>query len=157
MPFQCDCCQKHFCVRHWAYEAHACAKAAGKDCRIFVCPLCNNGVKVVSGEDANVTFQRHRGSADCAKKVKKKCPTAGCKGNLGPANTFNCPHCKQDVCMKHRFEDSHPCQPPASKVPASAAVAAADNPAARPPAAQEKKKKKSFFSCLCGGKPRVQD
>mmetsp|Transcript_90580 Transcript_90580/g.157201 ORF Transcript_90580/g.157201 Transcript_90580/m.157201 type:complete len:176 (-) Transcript_90580:110-637(-) len=156
LPFQCDCCKQFYCVAHWTYEAHSCPKATGRDCRVIICPLCKNSVRLVAGEEVSVTFARHRDSKDCSKKVKKKCPAPGCKETLGIANTFHCPRCDQDVCLRHRFEDDHPCkkvQPSGGKpVPTGAWEGPAKTTvqlAAKP--------KKGFFCCLCGGKPKVRE
>lgn len=158
MPFTCDLCKADFCLQHRTYAAHNCPKAAGADCRVIVCPLCKKGVRIVPDEDLAVTYERHRASKDCEKKVVRKCPAKGCRETLGLVNTFHCTRCDQDVCMKHRFEEDHPCQPTAKPAVAptpkvvSAPVEAA--PQARP---VPKKKKGGFLSCLCGGKPKVVD
>lgn len=161
LPFECDMCQKVYCLDHRTYAAHSCPKAAGKDCRVIICPLCKNSVRVVPEEDVNATFDRHRRSPDCAKKEKKRCPAKGCKETLGIANTFKCDRCGQDVCLKHRYEDDHPCTPPQKAAPKQPPGAAAPQPprtAPQPPQAPKPKpKKKGLFACLCGGNPKVQE
>mmetsp|Transcript_30420 Transcript_30420/g.97268 ORF Transcript_30420/g.97268 Transcript_30420/m.97268 type:complete len:169 (-) Transcript_30420:20-526(-) len=149
LPFQCDACHGYYCLQHWTYAGHACTEAAGKDCRVILCPLCGNSVRLVHGEDVQVTFNRHKGSADCVKKVKRKCPVAGCRQTLGISSTFTCTRCGQDVCLNHRYEESHNCQPVVNKNPIIVSTPNTGAQAAKP--------KKGFFGCLCGGKPKVRD
>mmetsp|Transcript_43955 Transcript_43955/g.99089 ORF Transcript_43955/g.99089 Transcript_43955/m.99089 type:complete len:171 (+) Transcript_43955:74-586(+) len=150
LPFECDACHGFYCLQHWNYSGHSCARSQGKDCRVILCPLCKNAIRLVYGEDVSVTFARHEGSPDCVKKTKKKCPATGCKETLGPSNTFNCTRCGQDVCLRHRYEEEHPCHPKPSKH----AIAVNTTSAGGQPAGA---KKRGFFGCLCGGKPKVQD
>eukprot|EP00927_Polykrikos_kofoidii_P030735 TRINITY_DN26460_c0_g1_i1.p1 TRINITY_DN26460_c0_g1~~TRINITY_DN26460_c0_g1_i1.p1 ORF type:complete len:277 (-),score=27.36 TRINITY_DN26460_c0_g1_i1:121-840(-) len=125
LPFVCDRCHGKFCLDHFRYADHACPQAAGLDNRVLVCPLCAKGVKLVPGEDPDLTWQTHA-RADCPGGVssassKARCPVRNCKEKLTSLNTFNCTRCGACVCLKHRFEDAHNCP---------AAVAA---PVARPP------------------------
>jgi len=111
LPFTCDSCQRIFCLEHFRYEDHGCTLAAGKDNRVLVCPLCQEGIRLVPTEDANVTWERHCASG-CKGKVKtqvKRCPVAGCREELTVSNRFDCKRCNQRVCLKHRFEDTHTC------------------------------------------------
>lgn len=40
--------------------------------------------------------------------ARETCPAKGCKTKLNTMNSVVCPECK--VCLKHRFEDQHPCR-----------------------------------------------
>uniref|UniRef100_A0A7S1QN69 RanBP2-type domain-containing protein n=1 Tax=Alexandrium catenella TaxID=2925 RepID=A0A7S1QN69_ALECA len=119
LPFSCDQCGQLFCLDHFRYEAHSCTRAAGKDNRVLVCPLCQKGVKLVVGEDPNVTWERHV-ATDCAAPSggappkKERCPVPGCKEQLTSINRFDCGLCGRRVCLKHRFEDAHGCTAAAS-------------------------------------------
>jgi len=42
-------------------------------------------------------------------KAPKRCLTKGCKDILTTSNTFYCPKCRQETCLKHRFGDAHDC------------------------------------------------
>eukprot|EP00397_Hematodinium_sp_SG-2012_P058792 GEMP01074718.1.p1 GENE.GEMP01074718.1~~GEMP01074718.1.p1 ORF type:complete len:185 (+),score=39.26 GEMP01074718.1:77-631(+) len=159
LPFVCDLCDRPFCLDHRTYDAHKCPRAEDCDCRVILCPLCKNSVKIVPGEDVNVTFDRHRRSSDCKlKEKKKKCPVAGCKEKLTLSNIFDCPKCKQTVCLKHRYEDTHECAkeniPPkkATAAPKAMAAPALSGQEIRTPGKQPRRKKGGFFACLCGKK-----
>merc|ERR1719456_2123707 len=83
LPFTCEQCRKVFCLDHFRYAAHNCPNAAGLDNRILVCPLCTKGVKLVVGEDPNVTWEHHM-LTECTDPGggaarKEKCPAPGCK------------------------------------------------------------------------------
>merc|ERR1712039_612756 len=45
------------------------------------------------------------------KKGPKRCPVVGCKEQLGPSNRFECTRCGTTVCLKHRLQEDHPCNP----------------------------------------------
>ena len=42
-------------------------------------------------------------------KAPKRCSTKGCKEILTTSNTYYCPKCRQETCLKHRFGDAHDC------------------------------------------------
>lgn len=140
LPFVCDLCEKAFCLDHRTYAAHSCPKADDRDCRVILCPICKNSVKIVHGEDVNVTFDRHRASPECKQKEKKKrCPVTNCKEKLTFSNTFDCPKCKKSVCLTHRFDDAHECIKTIA-------------PTAHPQIATggQPRRRKGFFACLTG-------
>ncbi|KAA0178129.1 hypothetical protein FNF27_00677 [Cafeteria roenbergensis] len=97
LPFKCDACDNTFCLEHRSYDAHECAKAAGHDRKVIACPVCLQRVPLVTGEDVNVTFERHMASSGCnperrsaqgRRKPKATCPAPGCRATMGPSNTF---------------------------------------------------------------------
>lgn len=114
LPFTCDCCQRTFCLEHRTYSAHNCPKAGSKEQDVIICPICARAVKLVKGEDPNVTFERHS-ARECDPtnydKVyrKPRCPVQGCKEKLTSINTYRCKHCHASVCLKHRLPDDHAC------------------------------------------------
>mmetsp|Transcript_36168 Transcript_36168/g.43636 ORF Transcript_36168/g.43636 Transcript_36168/m.43636 type:complete len:413 (-) Transcript_36168:155-1393(-) len=114
LPFECDCCHKTFCLEHRSYREHSCPNAGDKDCQAIVCPLCAVGVKLVPGEDPNITWERHcrtgcdtRNYAKIAQKPR--CPVAGCKEKLTTSGSVTCKQCGTKVCLAHRFPDDHKC------------------------------------------------
>mmetsp|Transcript_776 Transcript_776/g.1737 ORF Transcript_776/g.1737 Transcript_776/m.1737 type:complete len:158 (-) Transcript_776:263-736(-) len=113
LPFDCDTCGKSFCAQHYSYENHNCKGRADKDRRVIVCPLCDKALPLASGVDENLLFEQH--SATCVPKPVKaqvpRCPSKGCKEKLTFSNSCNCGSCGVKVCLKHRFEDQHHCQP----------------------------------------------
>lgn len=116
LPFTCDCCSRVFCKEHFKYADHNCEKALDKDSRALVCMVCEQGVKVVPGEDPNETLDRHMrngcpGRAPDGLRAKKpRCPVSGCKQVLTFSNKVQCGKCRMTTCLKHRFEEDHCCR-----------------------------------------------
>lgn len=113
LPFTCNGCGKTFCRDHFRAEAHDCTEAGAADRRVLICPLCSKSVPLVHGESAEDTFAWHERS-ECqpcaaAPASKNRCPVKGCREKLTFINKFECPKCKQQVCLAHRFEDAHAC------------------------------------------------
>jgi len=130
LPFTCDCCKQVFCLDHFRYEAHNCKQAAGKDNRVLVCPLCQQGVKLVQGEDPNLTWERHMrqgcagGAGTGGAGKKNRCPVKGCKEELTFSNRVQCGKCGLATCLKHRFEEDHQCAGAGSRAPTAAPILA---------------------------------
>mmetsp|Transcript_49293 Transcript_49293/g.127127 ORF Transcript_49293/g.127127 Transcript_49293/m.127127 type:complete len:228 (-) Transcript_49293:84-767(-) len=121
LPFSCDQCQKVFCLDHFRYTDHACPNAKGLDNRVLVCPICSKGVKLVVGEDPNLTWERHMQEgcqAPNGGERKARCPVPRCREPLTTINSVTCPRCGQRVCLKHRFEDDHACLAQSAPAPA---------------------------------------
>lgn len=114
LPFKCDCCGRVFCLEHRTYQAHACSAAGSRETSTIVCPICAKAVKLSAADDPNVVFQRHT-QRDCdpnnyAKVHERpRCPAQGCREKLGAVNTYTCKECGIQVCLKHRFTESHQC------------------------------------------------
>eukprot|EP00744_Colponema_vietnamica_P012287 GILI01017259.1.p1 GENE.GILI01017259.1~~GILI01017259.1.p1 ORF type:complete len:265 (+),score=-11.48 GILI01017259.1:70-864(+) len=112
LPFECDACSQVFCLSHRTYSAHDCAFAEGKDARVIICPLCSMGVRLIDGEDPNVTWERHNVS-DCNPanhvRAKQKCPVPKCKTILTEINHYECTRCRKVVCITHRYGPDHDC------------------------------------------------
>lgn len=132
LPFECNCCKKVFCQRHFAYQAHNCTQAAAASVQVILCPLCDNSIRIKPEEDPNLTWETHfiQSCAKCksSKPKKNKCPVPGCKEILSLSNKYECQRCGSTVCLKHRSEFDHPCTPcqePASKGNASNRTASA--------------------------------
>ncbi|GAQ82251.1 hypothetical protein KFL_001050150 [Klebsormidium nitens] len=123
LPFKCDGCSKVFCLEHRLYGAHSCPKAGAGDASVLLCPICAKAVRIIPGEDSNVTWDRHASSAGCdpanyAKaKRKPRCPVVGCREQLTFSNKVQCKECQQVVCLRHRFGPEHLCpgKPTAAK------------------------------------------
>ena len=93
LPFACDACGKLLCLSHRLYEAHECVRSGASE--TVVCPLCAQAVRLVRGEDPNVTHARHVSSGQCVadnyKRVHKK-PRCACKGCKALPTFFDRPN-----------------------------------------------------------------
>merc|ERR1712014_443518 len=99
------------------YEDHNCPHQAKKDVRVELCPVCESAVRVSSDIDLHTAMEKHMATQGCADaaaanaaKKKSKCPVKGCKAKLTQSGSVECGTCRQRVCLKHRFEDAHPCK-----------------------------------------------
>ncbi|EER03372.1 AN1-type zinc finger protein 2B, putative [Perkinsus marinus ATCC 50983] len=118
LPFECDRCHKEFCLDHRTYEAHNCPyldSASYNKQQVIICPLCRSSVHLLPGETENAAFERHSNSSACkpedySKPRLQKCPVEGCRERLTEVNSYQCPECHVKVCLKHRYEDVHPCK-----------------------------------------------
>lgn len=117
LPFNCDQCKKVFCLQHRSYTSHLCPNANDKDVTVLICPLCSKGVRLVSNQDPNITWDVHV-NTDCdpsnyrASAKKKRCPVPRCKELLTFSNKIRCRDCTQEHCLKHRFGPDHKCPGP---------------------------------------------
>ena len=116
LPFKCSHCTQKFCLLHKSPIAHSCAVGTQyKDMTSLTCPVCNQSVKFSKAEDPDSVWQRHYQEfctqAPAAKpKAVLKCKEPSCYTLLGPSNTFNCPKCKENVCLTHRRAEDHSCR-----------------------------------------------
>lgn len=128
LPFTCDCCQSVFCLHHRTYDAHECPQAGSKDRRVIECPLCKQMLHWTLEQDVNVVWEDHVRGGSCApknggkalgtdasqattkKKKKPRCAADSCREILTASNQFHCTKCRQEVCLKHRFESDHGCE-----------------------------------------------
>lgn len=89
-------------------------------------------------EDPNLTWERHFNTTCRQVAPKKKgpatCPVPGCKEKMGPSNRYECKHCHQTVCMKHRMQEDHDCAPPGAR---ASFVQGGPRRPAQPPAPRE--------------------
>lgn len=87
LPFVCDACSQTFCEEHARHDAHECpAVASSGRQEPLICPQVSQ---------ASV----------------RRCAAKGCREQLASHNTVHCWRCRQDVCIRHRFEDDHSCVP----------------------------------------------
>lgn len=106
-----------YCLEHRSYIKHQCPKANKLDVTVVICPLCAKGVRLISDQDPNITWENHV-NTDCdpsnyEKATKKtKCPAPGCREILVFSNTIKCRDCMVDHCLKHRFAPDHKCPGP---------------------------------------------
>jgi len=124
LPLTCDLCSKVLCREHLRYEDHECPHRARKDARVMLCTCCDKAVRIDPDEDQDLTLAKHMESEECALASKAKdgqpagpprCPVKGCKAKLTMSGSMTCDTCGLKVCLKHRFEDSHPCKQLQSK------------------------------------------
>ncbi|URE14648.1 Zinc finger AN1 and C2H2 domain-containing [Musa troglodytarum] len=117
LPFTCDRCNQVFCLQHRGYFNHQCPNANQNDVTVLICPLCAKGVRLVLGEDPNITWDSHV-NTDCDPSnyqratKKRRCPVLGCKEVLSLSNSVRCRDCTQEHCLKHRFGPDHKCRGP---------------------------------------------
>lgn len=127
LPFTCDCCRSVFCLEHRTYDAHECPLAGSKDRRVIECPLCGQMLHWTLEQDVNAVWERHVHGGQCepkgsisgtaggqagapTKKKKARCGADKCREILTASNQFSCTKCRQNVCLKHRFESDHDCE-----------------------------------------------
>lgn len=121
LPFTCDCCSGVFCLEHRSYDAHECPQAGSHDRRVVQCPVCKQLIRWTAEQDVNAVWEDHVRVGNCTrekfqqqqkqkKPKKKRCAADGCREVLLTSNQFHCSKCRQDVCLKHRFEADHACE-----------------------------------------------
>ncbi|KAG0244928.1 zinc finger, AN1-type domain [Actinomortierella wolfii] len=103
---------------HWKLENHDCPNkddAARQDKRVPICPLCERAVPIQKGEDPNVRMEQHiaAGCPEPATTASKPiytnaCNVKGCKNKS--AIPIVCGQCRQNFCLKHRYESEHACK-----------------------------------------------
>mmetsp|Transcript_81084 Transcript_81084/g.215275 ORF Transcript_81084/g.215275 Transcript_81084/m.215275 type:complete len:236 (-) Transcript_81084:146-853(-) len=118
LPFKCDACSAVFCKDHFAYAKHSCPRAGKGSVQVLLCPLCKEAIRIQADEDPNITWERHFTStcrqAAPQRKGPPRCPVPGCKEQMGLSNRFECQRCGLTVCMRHRMQEDHPCNPPSA-------------------------------------------
>jgi len=82
LPFTCEACGQQFCQDHFRREAHNCTA-----------PEAVRSQAPVAARPVDLP----------------RCAARGCKEQLFAHNRFHCERCGQHVCIRHRFEDDHPC------------------------------------------------
>ncbi|KAF4688675.1 AN1-type zinc finger protein 2A [Perkinsus olseni] len=135
LPFECDRCHKEFCLDHRTYDAHNCpylSSTSYNKQQVIICPLCKSSIHLLPGETEDRAFDRHSHSSDCrpenyGKPRLQKCPVEGCRDRLTEVNSYECTKCHTKVCLKHRYEDAHPCKEAAAGVKKSPAVVASSS------------------------------
>ncbi|KAF4317318.1 hypothetical protein JM18_007514 [Phytophthora kernoviae] len=110
LPFTCDCCDGVFCLEHRSYDSHECPKAGSNDRRVVQCPVCKTMIRWTMEQDVNAVWEEHVRQQKTKKPKKKRCAADGCREVLLTSNQFQCTKCRQDVCLKHRFEADHDCE-----------------------------------------------
>lgn len=111
LPFLCRFCGKKFCQDHADAAKHSCtAQVESKGVLASTCSRCGGTVKWQDGQGSEAeALQKHVCTAS-AKKSAEICPAEGCKTKMTTMNSVVCSECKSKVCLKHRFEDQHPCR-----------------------------------------------
>uniref|UniRef100_A0A0G4I3N0 AN1-type domain-containing protein n=1 Tax=Chromera velia CCMP2878 TaxID=1169474 RepID=A0A0G4I3N0_9ALVE len=121
LPFTCTACARKFCIAHFKPEAHGCPSTGSNDKRAFSCPLCLETIAYYANDDIEMVFNQHSqttckphlySARDAARK--QVCPVPRCREKLTVVNSYVCKKCRTKVCVKHRFESDHDCQPPPS-------------------------------------------
>jgi len=87
LPFTCDACGRKFCQDHFRREAHDCSAPQA------VRPQAAAAAAAAAAPPVDLP----------------RCAAKGCKEQLFAHNRFHCERCGQHVCIRHRFEDDHPC------------------------------------------------
>ncbi|CAE7689938.1 unnamed protein product [Symbiodinium necroappetens] len=113
LPFTCPHCSRNFCQDHVAPAKHDCGQATQS--QGMVAALCLHCGTTVKWEDAASSEQEAmtehlKVCKPLPQTARETCPAKGCKTKLNTMNSVVCPECKAKVCLKHRFEDQHPCR-----------------------------------------------
>lgn len=117
LPFTCKFCVKPYCLDHRDTTSHACVNGNAGDIKAIICPVCLKTLKYDSSKyTENEYFQLHNASdcdasryAQVMKERSKRCPVAGCNTRITFMNRYECGKCKQELCLKHRYQDQHVC------------------------------------------------
>ncbi|KYQ89236.1 hypothetical protein DLAC_09891 [Tieghemostelium lacteum] len=120
LPFNCAGCKKMFCLEHKEYSEHKCPTPVVKKGGVTVtCEKCNTILPVPVGI----------GSLSDPKNVLRNHVILGCKPkstinkykctlcNAGSAIPVECKSCRNNYCIKHRFEKDHKCTKEFATVP----------------------------------------
>ncbi|PHJ23377.1 an1 family zinc finger domain-containing protein [Cystoisospora suis] len=117
LPFNCNKCNKVFCVDHYAPDKHNCSRILAGDRRVYVCPTCLEAVPMRNEEVEEAAARRHRPQCQPDKYEERRrqlkgstCPIKGCRERLTEITTYQCKLCNQSVCLKHRLQEDHDCQ-----------------------------------------------
>jgi predicted nucleic acid binding AN1-type Zn finger protein len=115
LPFQCQSCNKTFCLDHRTEDSHACTNPGAWAARKREAELAKHS----AGEG-----RRMRDLVS-----QKPCADDGCKTTIGTALVpgVHCGNCNRDYCLKHRLREDHACS---SKTPIGARAASAAQAAA---------------------------
>ncbi|KAG9160348.1 hypothetical protein Leryth_008761 [Lithospermum erythrorhizon] len=122
LPFTCDSCNQVFCLDHRSYGTHHCPIGNKHDVTVVICPLCAKGVRLIPGENPNITWESHVNTecdpSNYEKATKKnRCPVPRCKEMLTFSNKVLCRDCSVEHCLKHRFGPDHKCPGPKKQEP----------------------------------------
>eukprot|EP00927_Polykrikos_kofoidii_P005277 TRINITY_DN1209_c0_g1_i1.p1 TRINITY_DN1209_c0_g1~~TRINITY_DN1209_c0_g1_i1.p1 ORF type:complete len:379 (+),score=68.12 TRINITY_DN1209_c0_g1_i1:73-1137(+) len=74
--------------------------------QVAICPRCKSAIPITAVGDE---LPEHVCKSQVEGPCVRRCAGKGCKEALSMHNTVNCWRCRQDVCIKHRFEDAHDC------------------------------------------------
>ncbi len=87
LPFQCERCQRYFCLTHKEPDAHEC------ECLVV------NKTKTKTKTKTKINTTR---------VTKYKCSVPGCKQRMSFSNI--CTGCGKHHCLRHRYPDLHQCK-----------------------------------------------
>jgi predicted nucleic acid binding AN1-type Zn finger protein len=110
LPFQCQSCDRTFCLDHRTEDSHACANpgawAARKRAAELAKPSAGQGKRMVD------------------LVAQKPCADDACKTVIGTSLVpgVHCGNCNRDYCLKHRLREDHGCK---DKTPIGARAASA--------------------------------
>ncbi|CAJ1420419.1 unnamed protein product [Effrenium voratum] len=112
LPFICRCCGRKFCQDHADPEKHACP--ASVESRGMLASICQCGATVKfedrPGAEEEAMAAHQKVCRSQPEPARELCPAEGCRKKLTAMNSVVCTECKTKVCLKHRFEDQHPCR-----------------------------------------------
>eukprot|EP01130_Rhizamoeba_saxonica_P013266 TRINITY_DN5647_c0_g1_i3.p1 TRINITY_DN5647_c0_g1~~TRINITY_DN5647_c0_g1_i3.p1 ORF type:complete len:201 (-),score=16.40 TRINITY_DN5647_c0_g1_i3:355-957(-) len=109
LPFVCEQCQGIFCENHQKFSDHGCDTSIDKV--VPTCPLCNQIIVVLSGQNVNTLVNRHI-EAGCPKEDMRKMVTYRCSfGRCRKKEKvrMSCRECEEQFCMRHRYPRNHEC------------------------------------------------
>lgn len=108
LSFKCDLCKKAYCLDHRMGEQHDCPDLKLQQRRKLECPICQQKVLILEGQDPNTAVERHI-QKGCPKEdeIKKvKCDVKGCEEFM----VVTCKNCKRNLCLSHRIDIDHKCE-----------------------------------------------
>ncbi|XP_026190930.1 zinc finger AN1 and C2H2 domain-containing stress-associated protein 11-like [Cyclospora cayetanensis] len=117
LPFRCEKCENVFCLEHYLPDDHSCPKKNIGNRRVYVCPECQDVIRLMDLETDEDGARRHRNECKPELRAQREqmrkgrhCPVKGCKERLTAVSSIRCPHCQMDVCIRHRLKEDHNCE-----------------------------------------------
>eukprot|EP00299_Pterocystis_sp_00344_P012503 c6009_g1_i1.p1 GENE.c6009_g1_i1~~c6009_g1_i1.p1 ORF type:complete len:263 (+),score=47.40 c6009_g1_i1:68-856(+) len=110
LPFQCDACDRTYCLDHFPYQSHSCP--IGRSLKNVECPQCPHCSQILAldpphtPQRAQQALQKHI-SLSCPPETPKSIRCVVCsKKQLIP---FKCGTCGCTTCPAHRHPLDHKC------------------------------------------------
>jgi len=175
LPFTCQSCGKVFCLDHRSQSAHQCNQADRGDKKVMICPICQKTIYYEMGKDSEEQVWAKHQARECGQinnhqrnssPSKIVCASRGCNTKLTDVNKYECKKCRQQVCLKHRFEEDHDCPKTKQEIGTKKVIhqekSEIKSKDVKDGNKQIKKKKRGFFGKLasklaCGSKKKNYD
>lgn len=122
LPILCSACRETFCMEHYKFSTHNCAKAKEYDKQVPVCPLCSQPVTGTRPNEPPDIVVSHHIDKFCKANESIKNNLLKPKTNLQACEFrsckqrdliyLECSDCLSKFCIKHRHPTDHSCPGP---------------------------------------------